>query len=234
MRQILLLAEQPEHEALLSVLRRISPLVEATAISTKDELAEATQQPDPALRLVTFCTSVIIPTDILERLNGPAYNFHPGPPEVRGLFPSVYALYDGHEQFGATAHEIAEEIDSGPIVGVERTDLPDGIDRFNTEIIARRLVSRLFVKMAAYLVLTDDPLPHIDETWSGPIHTRKEFDALCRLPLDINEAEFARRYRAIGEGPDHALNFKCFGRTFKITPLPGQTTVYKGGKAVES
>lgn len=51
---------------------------------------------------------------------------------------------------------------------------------------------------------------------AGPIQTKTDFDALCRLPSDVTFDEFARRYRAVREGPHHALDIEIFGHRFKL------------------
>ena len=63
---------------------------------------------------------MIVPAEILNALPSPAYNFHPGPPDYPGIFPSVYALYDGAAAFGVTLNEMIREVDAGPIIAVER------------------------------------------------------------------------------------------------------------------
>ena len=52
--------------------------------------------------------------------------------------------------------------------------------------------------------------------WVGAKRSRKDFDALCALPEDADTAEFARRLRAVGEGPDHAITLTRFGRRFRL------------------
>lgn len=84
-------------------------------------------------------------------------------------------------------------------------------------------------RLAPQLADVSKPLARIPQTWSGTKRTRKDFDALCQLPEDTTPEEFARRYRAVGEGPEHAISLTRFGRTFH---LQSQThgTVVRGGQ----
>jgi len=232
MKRILLLADADELPDLIRLFHDANSEARVTGISTAEELAAATQNPSDDLRLIAFCTDVIVPKAVLDRLPGPAYNVHPGPPQIRGVYPSVFALYQGITRFGATLHELAEEVDSGPIVAVDYQDLPDGLDRLKTEMIAREMVVSLLVRMAPELLSSDTPLPHIDEHWSGPAWSKRDFDDLCRLPDDIKQDEYERRYNAVGEGPDHALYIERHGRRFALVPPAFVGPIVKGGRQV--
>ena len=55
---------------------------------------------------------------------------------------------------------------------------------------------------------------------------------MCELPSDINEEEFALRYRAVGEGPEHALYVNFHGCRFRMENTTGDGRVYSGGRVV--
>lgn len=232
MKNIVLLAECHDLPALTEILISQNREVVVKGVSVLPELEAATRDPTPELRLVCFCTGVIVPAAVLHRLSGPSYNFHPGPPEYRGIYPAVFAINDEARQFGATAHELSGTVDDGIIVGVDRIDMPENIDRLNLEALSRQLVTRLFVRLAPQLIGSEAPLSAIGEKWSGQIWSRRDFGDLCLLGEDATAEEFGRRYRAVGEGPEHALGFERFGRRFSLVPAPGDGLVYKGGKAV--
>lgn len=232
MKKILLLSDTDELPGLTNLIRVTRPTAQVRGVSNADALDAATRDAPPDLRLLAFCTDVIVPPRVLNRLAGPAYNVHPGPPQIRGVYPAVFALYHGATRFGATLHEITETVDSGTIAAVDYQDLPAGLDRLKLEMIARDLVTGLLTRMIAPLLDTDGPLPSIGETWSGPAYGKKDFNDLCRLPDDIDEAEYARRYLAVGEGPDHALYFEKFGRRFSLDPPAFTGPIVKGGRQV--
>ncbi len=232
MSDIVLLAEKHDLPGLGDILKRQDPGVKLTGVSNRTELEAATVNPAPALRLICFCTGVIVPGAVLQRLHGPSYNFHPGPPDYRGIYPAVFAIYNNARQFGATAHEITESVDDGAIVALDLVDMPENIDRLNLEALSRQLVTGLFVRLAPQLIGSGDPLSPVDTQWSGRTWTRKDFDELCLLPDDITAEEFARRHRALGEGPEHAITLQRFGRRFSLDPVPGDGQIYKGGNAV--
>ena len=166
------------------------------------------------------------------RLSLGAYNFHPGPPEYPGIFPSVFALYAGEKNFGVTLHEMAAVVDSGPIVAVERFAIKPEWDRLALDTATFTALTHLLARCAGHLNDTNTPLAHASETWGTPRRTRKDFDSLCRLPEDASAEEFIRRYRAVGEGPEHALTVSRFGRTFALQPTRGGDVVRGGQKSI--
>lgn len=196
-------------------LMRARPFLTVTPVSTAAALAARCAEPLAGARLLACATEVIVPAEILGRFAGPSYNIHPGPPEYPGRFPSVFALYDGAAKFGTTLHEMTPRVDSGAIVAVDRFAIPAAADRAGLEVLSFTSVLRLLADLCPDLV-RPEPLPHAAEAWSGRASRQSDFEALCRLPADVDAAEFARRYRAVGEGPDHALEIALFGHRFRL------------------
>ena len=230
--EIVLLCDAMEAEELAAFLLKENPKLSITHVETKSALVEHSKTPKQGQRLVAFCTSVIVPKTVLNAFNGDAYNFHPGPPTYPGLYPACFAIYDGATQFGTTCHALTENIDDGPIVGVNSVDIGPDINRLDLEALSRQLVTRLFISMAPVLATVEGLLPKVDINWSGKPTWRKDFDALCQLPSDVSEEEFNRRYRAVWEGPHHGLKIDLFGHTFRLAPKQEDDVVYKGGRAV--
>lgn len=191
------------------------PYLRITPVCGLDDLASRARAPLDAARLLICGTETIVPEALLGRFPGPSYNIHPGPPERRGRFPSVFALYAGDETFGTTVHEATAEVDAGPIVAVDRFDIPANADRAALDALSFASVLRTLTDLCPALV-RPAPLPRIDAAWSGRAMRQADFDALCHLPADVDAAEFARRLRAVGEGPDHALDIVLFGNRFRL------------------
>lgn len=196
-------------------LMRARPILAITPVADLEALAARAARPLEGARLLICGTPAIVPEALLERFSGPSYNIHPGPPERPGRFPSVWALYEGDAAFATTVHEAAAAVDAGPIVAVERFAIPEGCDRATLDTLSLTSVLRLLVRLTPELV-SPAPLPHAAERWSGRRTRLADFEALCRLPEEADAAEFARRYRAVGEGPEHALEFTRFGHRFRL------------------
>ena len=76
--------------------------------------------------LVSFGTSLIVPTDILDHYAGGVYNIHAASPDYPGRDPHHWAAYDRVNRYGATAHIMTSKVDDGPIVDVEWFDVSPG------------------------------------------------------------------------------------------------------------
>lgn len=149
-------------------------------------------------RIVAFRTNCVVPADMLRRVSGPSYNFHPAPPAYPGRHPFAFALYDGAAHYGVTAHEMVERVDAGPIVGMLGFPLPADPDPVWLMDKAHSALVQLFVMLAPQLALTDRPLAHTGLAWDQSRRcSRKALDALRALPPDIGPEELDRRIRAL-------------------------------------
>lgn len=233
-KRVVLLTPSEEWDGLRRRVLAVAPQNDVRHARTLDDLQAEVPHLSPGDRVISFATPVIVPGDVLDQLPGPAYNFHNGPPAYPGLFPACFALYDGAATFGATAHEMTAELDQGPIVAVEMCDVPDGIDRFNLEALSRQLLDRLLARTLPALLLGDNALPHAEVDWGTRVTRKADFEALCRLPANVDAVEFERRLRAVGEGPYHALRIEMHGRSFALEPLQHVSGVYRGGQRANS
>jgi len=228
--RLILLTEPAFADAISAPLRAQGAEVEVAGDLAELERALAKGTAD--CRLISFGSGTIVPAAVLGRLPGPAYNFHPGPPQYPGIFPSVFALYDQASEFGVTLHEMAAKVDSGPIVAVLNFPVPPTWDRLALDTATFGALMRLLEALAPDLADVRTKLPHVKQDWKSPKRLRQDFEALCRLPDGVTAEEFARRYRAVGEGPDHALTFTRFGRTFRLEPQKAGDVV-RGGQPLK-
>ncbi len=199
------------------------------AVDTLDGLVAVLDQSDGPARLAAFCTGIIVPTAVLNRVDAGAYNFHPGPPEYPGLFPSCFEIYEEAAMFGATAHAMTDKIDEGEIVGVEHFTIPEYPNRMTLDKMTLECVHQLYQRLLPDLVDFEKPVAPSGDTWLGRSRTTKDFNALCQLPGNVSADEFDRRYRAVGEGPNHALTVTLFGQRFKLDNSRTDEDVVRGG-----
>jgi len=214
--EILLLSDPVLIPELKAVLNGVNVDLKVNAILTRKQLDERCQGTLKNTRMVSFGSDIIVPEAILNRVECGAYNFHPGPPTYPGRFPSSFFLYEGGTRFGSTVHEMAPKVDSGAINAVDWFDVPPNVDCVTLNAMSFRSLFTLFKTLSPHLARNSAPLSRISDTWQGRPTTQKDFNALCRLPSDVSEAEFKRRYRAVGEGPDHALEMTLFGHRFSL------------------
>ncbi len=211
----LILLTEPEFRDPLAA-RLAAPGIILDLAPTLAELDRLLAAGTSATRLLAVGAAYIVPARILSALDGPAYNLHPGPPEYPGLFPSVFALYDRAARFGITLHEMTAKVDEGPIAAVDTYDILADWNRLALDSATFGAMLNMIERLAPALTAVSHPLKRLNVPWAGAKRRRTDFDALCALPENADAAEFARRLRALGEGPDHALTLTRFGRTFRL------------------
>ncbi len=228
--EILLLTDPAMVDDLEAILLAANPGLRIVRVQTLAHLETICPTRRETTRLISFGSEIIVPATVLKRLGAGAYNFHPGPPSHPGRFPSCFFIYQGGTRFGTTVHEMAARVDSGPISAVDWFDAQPDIDRRGLDSLTFGSLLKQFERLAPHLATRPEALPHIDVVWSGRTTTQRDFEALCRLPANVDETEFRRRYRAIGEGPDHALEITLFGHRFGLDNRHPDTVVTVGGK----
>lgn len=197
-RHVILLTGETEASVLASVLGQHNPSLETTVIPDRKALDRLSAGRLAGARLISFCSSVIVPTDVLQALGQPAYNFHPGPPDRPGRFPAVFALYENAARFGVTVHEMRPAVDAGPIVAAEWFPVPVDADLAQLESAALVQLMNIFHRLAPFLAANPRPLPRVYIPWSGTKRTKADCEALCRYEPGLSDAEQARRRKSCG------------------------------------
>ena len=196
--RIILLTGEIEAPHLSGMLRDRNPALDVVAVTNAGGLDMACTTAGPGTRLISFCSPVIVPGRRLAGLPGPSYNFHPGPPERPGRYPSVFALYEGAAKFGITVHEMLASVDSGPIVAAEWFDIPRNCDLAMLEELTLKQLVTTFHQLALHLAVKSEPLPHRPVAWRGRKTRKADCDALCVITPDMDKVEAERRRRACG------------------------------------
>jgi methionyl-tRNA formyltransferase len=195
---IILLCGALEQPILAALLIECNPLQTVIPILTAPEFADLDPDVLQRGRLIAFATTVIVPQFILAQLRYGAYNFHPGPPEYPGWAPSHFALYEGTTGFGVTAHVMVERVDAGPIVAVDRFDIPAESNAAALEALAYGHLARLFWGMSKALATQTAPLRELPIRWGQRKNTRRRYADICDIPLDISKEDLHRRIEIFG------------------------------------
>ena len=190
------LVEQPIFSALLL---EHNPLLTIISVLTSADLLELDPDLLQRARLIAYTTPVIVPQLVLGQLRYGAYNFHPGPPEYPGWAPAHFAVYDRASTFGATVHVMVEKVDAGPIVHVERFDVPEEPTVAALEERTYAHLARLFWGLSKALATQAEPLPELPVRWSPRKNTRRGYAEVCEIPLDISKEELYRRIAVFGD-----------------------------------
>lgn len=176
---IFLLMQENEADYFIEHLSEKSLDTAFIHVSDIEELREALEEAPKKKRLFAFCTKHIVPDDILDEFNGEAYNFHPGPPERPGRYPSIFAVNQGAKEFGFTFHRMTKNVDEGPIIAAFRFDLEEDFTVQELEKNTYQYMLGLIKHIAELLVNLDHVFQEAETKWSNTKTTRQ--DAL-KLP----------------------------------------------------
>jgi len=114
-----------------------------------------------------------------------AINFHPAPPEYPGVGGASYALFNGDETYGVTAHVMKEKVDTGCILKVRR--FPFFSDESCESLFDKSLDESLFLFGEVLKDLHEGVHPTCDEEWKRKPISRKEFEEWMDVKNDSHE-----------------------------------------------
>ena len=180
-----------------------------------DPLPEAAQTWEGDF-IVSYLSRWVVPEYLLERACVASFNFHPASPEYPGIGCNNFALYEGAQEYGVTCHHMAPKVDTGAIIAVRRFPVhpEDGV----AELLQRTYEHQITLCLEILGLLADGrDLPVSDESWMRPPFTRAQFNELFVITPEMEQAEIARRIRAISF--KHWQPYVCLkGYTFKYVP----------------
>lgn len=130
----------------------------------------------------------VFPPGIYERAGRGAIDFHPAPPEYRGLGGQHDAIHDGDESDGSTCHHLAKPVDTGDIVDVKRFRISPGETASSLRYqVGVRCLSQ-FLRLLSDYIRPGNPLPVSEERWGERLYRQREIDAwLERMRRDHPE-----------------------------------------------
>ena len=219
LRRLVLLTGPLEAEFIRS---RVVPSTYPIAAADSLEALEAALPADDSdTLLLGFCTGVIVPERLLDRVPRLAFNIHPGPPSFPGRHPESWGAYHGVDRFGATLHRMAPRVDEGEIVDVEWMAMAPGSGQLEFGRQALRAAVRLVGRWLVPLLEGKVPAPTAYR-WSGHKTSHAEAEAMRHMTPAIAAEEFERRRLAFAEVPGSELTLELYGQSFvRRTPDGG-------------
>lgn len=123
-----------------------------------------------------FKADYILSAAELRQASAGALNFHPAPPDLRGVGTYGLALEEKRSIYGVTCHHMVERVDFGQIVDTAEFPIPKQVDRLALHELAAAHLYALYVRVIS-LLRFGTAVPSSDQTWSGPLHTWHEAEA---------------------------------------------------------
>jgi methionyl-tRNA formyltransferase len=126
-----------------------------------------------------------------------AINFHPGPPEFRGVGCVNNAIYKGSKYYGCTAHIMDPIVDSGPIIGIKRFKIGknDSVERVlykthkNLFYLAKKTIDILQKKEKNLIFLLNK---YKNIKWSKKLYKKKDLEKFYEIKKNINKKRFEK------------------------------------------
>lgn len=176
---LVILTEEIARAPLLTFARARSGRTGIVAASSKAELAAIlAESAGMPVRLIAFCTSVIVGPEHIAALGLTPYNIHPGTADYPGVHPEAFAHANAARVFGATAHEMVTEIDAGPIVACAEVDIPPHAPLSAYADAGCSCALDLFQLIVNQCLASDGDLPRMaDRAWQGPRNRLADYRA---------------------------------------------------------
>lgn len=210
---VLLMREQ-DAEQTLAIARRVGLELAVTVAGDHEALERAFESKVDLL--LSFGTSVIVPTIMLARKSLIAVNVHGASPQFPGRDPHHFAIYRQAREYGATLHFMTKRVDEGPISDVELFSVPEGLSA--TDLLRRahaagfKLIERLFMGLKE----GNAPPYRAHLSWGSVKTSRKDFLTLCKVECSMSEEEVLRRKQAVAMPGHRNLRIELHGLTFRL------------------
>ena len=146
-----------------------------TRVGTLSDLHDKLRRLDRPARLISFCSNIILPGAMIDRLGGQCFNFHPGPPERPGHRPAAFAAADRASSFGVTFHSMIEAVNAGPIHALRRFSVDGEADEEAISVAAHGNLLWLAAEVADGLGDPNHRFERLPIAWGRPVTTRRDY-----------------------------------------------------------
>jgi len=150
--------------------------------------------------IICFRSHYILKKREIQKATHYVINFHPGPPEYRGIGCINFALMKDEKKYGSTVHIInSEKIDSGAIIDVKRWRI--GKDLSIDQILNKTYFNQLkqlkkitkFIKLHKIQILIEK---NSRFKWSKILNTKKKLNHLYEVKKNVKKKTFKKILRS--------------------------------------
>ena len=148
--------------------------------------------------IICFRSHFILNAMFIKKAKIGAINFHPGPPQYRGIGCINFALNNLENYYGATAHLIEKKVDSGKILNlklfkISKNSTIDKILKKTYEVQIKQ-----FNELITKLIKENYDFKKFNQkySWSSKLYLRKDLEKLYKIDKHINKKELIKRVRA--------------------------------------
>lgn len=135
--------------------------------------------------IIAFRSSYLFKHEDIDVDNRKIINFHPGPPEYRGIGCINFALLRGEKFYGSTSHLIDSiKIDAGKIINVKKWKIKkqESIDEILDKTYKNQLLQlKKVIKYIKEKKLNKIIFQNKNKKWSKTLYTRKKLEKLYKI-----------------------------------------------------
>lgn len=178
-----------------SLLNDSSLTVKLNCIAVKNDSEQLIEKYDLIFSL--HCKQ-LFPAELVKKVR--CVNVHPGyNPYNRGWFPQVFSILN-QLPFGATIHEIDEQLDHGAIIAQKK--VVGEIWETSLDIYNKILQAEIELLEEYLPAILNNSYQTIAPKEEGNLNLKKDFNALCKLDLNetLTMGEAIDRLRALTHG----------------------------------
>lgn len=147
-----------------------------------------------------FRSNYLLKPNEIKKASKNIINFHPGPPQYRGIGCVNFAIMNNEKTYGSTVHLIdSEKIDNGKIVDVVMWKIKK--HSFVDEILLKTYTKQFnqFKKVIRYI--KKDNLQFLIKKnkkyrWSKKLHTKKELKDLYLIDSNVKKKYFGKIFKS--------------------------------------
>ena len=148
-----------------------------------------------------FRSFFILSKSLIKNTKYGAINFHPGPPNYRGVGAPNFALYNNDKFFGCTAHFMNSKIDSGKIINVKKFRIKKSD---NVETLLNKTHQEM-LKQGILIINKIIKDPKLDKMkisstnkyqWCKKLNSLKDLNKFYEINKNINKRNLKKKLRA--------------------------------------
>ena len=187
---------------ILSLIKRKSKIVKVIwSTNPEDKLKLKNLLKHNYEYIFCFRSFIILRKSLIKKAKYAAINFHPGPPEFRGIGCLNFAIFENAKFYGVTAHVLDTKIDYGKIINVKRFEI---LKRDNVDSLLDKTHKKLLSQARKIIdLLSKNPYnlnkliyKSKNEKWSKKITKRADLDNFYNISSATTKKNLIKKIRA--------------------------------------
>ncbi len=155
--------------------------------------------------LISFRNLLVLKEKILNKIRYACVNFHPGPPNYRGIGCANFAINNQEKKYGCTTHLMNKKIDNGKVLDVRYFTLKKNIEINSLVKKTHALAYEMFLDFFKEIFKNNVSINTLAKRcknvkWSKKIYNRKQLNNLYNINPKINKEKLNILLKATNYG----------------------------------